>query len=140
MTPSLADVQAAAAAIKAAEDQQVLVAADAAAWQPDDPFEAVLLDVGENHVELLAPLGSDTPVGKFLGALSSISAGDLGAVILKALVERTANDTGPYLARGLAALASHPLVGQARSLGLIGAVEIVAPYPTCCDWKNSLYE
>ena len=33
-----------------------------------------------------------TPVGKFLGALSSISAGDLGAVILKALVERTKID------------------------------------------------
>ena len=30
--------------------------------------EAVLLDVGENHVELLAPLGPDTPVGKFLAA------------------------------------------------------------------------
>jgi acetyl-CoA C-acetyltransferase len=30
-----------------------------------------------------------TPVGKYLGALSSIQAGDLGAVILKALVERT---------------------------------------------------
>jgi len=30
--------------------------------------EAVLLDVGENHVELLAPLGSDTPVGKFLAS------------------------------------------------------------------------
>jgi methylmalonyl-CoA epimerase len=28
--------------------------------------EAVLLDVGENHVELRAPLGDDTPVGKFL--------------------------------------------------------------------------
>jgi methylmalonyl-CoA/ethylmalonyl-CoA epimerase len=28
--------------------------------------EAVLLDVGENHVELLAPLSGDTPVGKFL--------------------------------------------------------------------------
>jgi methylmalonyl-CoA/ethylmalonyl-CoA epimerase len=28
--------------------------------------EAVLLDVGENHVELLAPLGPDTPVGKYL--------------------------------------------------------------------------
>ena len=28
--------------------------------------EAVLLDVGENHVELLAPLGEDTPVGRFL--------------------------------------------------------------------------
>ena len=28
--------------------------------------EAVLLDVGENHVELLAPLSDDTPVGRFL--------------------------------------------------------------------------
>lgn len=28
--------------------------------------EAVLLDVGEGHVELLAPLDADTPVGKFL--------------------------------------------------------------------------
>jgi len=30
--------------------------------------EAVLLDVGEGHVELLRPLGADTPVGKFLAA------------------------------------------------------------------------
>ena len=30
--------------------------------------EAVLLDVGESHVELLAPLGPDTPVGRFLAA------------------------------------------------------------------------
>src|SRR3954463_4122487 len=28
--------------------------------------EAVLLDVGEGHVELLRPLAPDTPVGKFL--------------------------------------------------------------------------
>jgi methylmalonyl-CoA epimerase len=28
--------------------------------------EAVLLDVGENHVELLSPLSAETPVGKFL--------------------------------------------------------------------------
>ena len=32
----------------------------------DQGVEAVLLDVGENHVELLAPLAADTPVGKFL--------------------------------------------------------------------------
>jgi methylmalonyl-CoA epimerase len=30
--------------------------------------EAVLLDVGENHVELLAPLSPETPVGKFLAS------------------------------------------------------------------------
>ena len=28
--------------------------------------EAVLLDVGDGHVELLAPLSEDTPVGRFL--------------------------------------------------------------------------
>jgi methylmalonyl-CoA/ethylmalonyl-CoA epimerase len=28
--------------------------------------EAVLLDVGEGHVELLSPLGPETPVGRFL--------------------------------------------------------------------------
>ena len=43
------------------------------------------------------------------------------------LIDRTRNDTGPYLAHALAErLAPHPLVGEARSLGLIGAVEIVA--------------
>lgn len=28
--------------------------------------EAVLLDVGESHIELLAPLADDTPVGRFM--------------------------------------------------------------------------
>jgi methylmalonyl-CoA/ethylmalonyl-CoA epimerase len=28
--------------------------------------EAILLDVGDTHVELLSPLGPETPVGKFL--------------------------------------------------------------------------
>ena len=41
------------------------------------------------------------------------------------LVERTRTDTGPYLAKALASLNDHPLVGETRSLGLIGAVEIV---------------
>ena len=30
--------------------------------------EAALLDVGESHVELLAPLAGDTPVGRFLAS------------------------------------------------------------------------
>jgi len=42
------------------------------------------------------------------------------------LVERVAEDVGPYLARALRRLDEHALVGEARSLGLIGAVEIVA--------------
>jgi putrescine aminotransferase len=41
------------------------------------------------------------------------------------LITRTREDTGPYLAKALAGLNDHPLVGETRSLGLIGAVEIV---------------
>ena len=42
------------------------------------------------------------------------------------LVERTRSETGPYLAKAIATLADHALVGEARSIGLLGAVEIVA--------------
>ncbi len=42
------------------------------------------------------------------------------------LVARTREDTGPYLAEALARLEDHPLVGEARSIGLLGAVEIVS--------------
>jgi putrescine aminotransferase len=42
------------------------------------------------------------------------------------LVERVKNDAGPYFAEALKRLESDPLVGEVRSLGLIGAVEIVA--------------
>jgi len=42
------------------------------------------------------------------------------------LVERTATDSGPYLAKALERLRGHALVGEVRSVGLIGGVEIVA--------------
>jgi len=42
------------------------------------------------------------------------------------LVQRVRDDAGPYFAKALTALDENPLVGEARSLGLIGAVEIVA--------------
>ena len=66
-----------------------------------------------------------TPVGKFLGSLSSVTAGDLGAVILKALVERSginpekiddvifaqgyANGEAPCIARWSALAAGLPI-------------------------------
>ena len=42
------------------------------------------------------------------------------------LIERTRLDTGPYIAKAMARLNDHPLVGEVRSLGLIGAIEIVS--------------
>lgn len=41
------------------------------------------------------------------------------------LVERVAQDIGPYFQRALTRLAGHPLVGEVRSLGLLGAVELI---------------
>src|SRR3546814_17912162 len=38
------------------------------------------------------------------------------------LVERTGTVTGPHLAKALATLTDHPLVGETRSAGLLGAV------------------
>jgi putrescine---pyruvate transaminase len=43
------------------------------------------------------------------------------------VVERVRDDLGPYLARGWQSLVAHPLVGEARSLGLIGALELIDP-------------
>lgn len=53
------------------------------------------------------------------------------------LVERTRNETGPYLAKALATLNDHPLVGEARSIGLLGAVEIVAEKGTNKRWGGA---
>ena len=41
------------------------------------------------------------------------------------IVERVRTETGPYLAKSWQTLAEHPLVGEARSLGMLGALEIV---------------
>ncbi len=46
------------------------------------------------------------------------------------LVEKCRDETGPYLAKAIATLADHPLVGEVRSIGLLGAVEIVADKAT----------
>ena len=41
------------------------------------------------------------------------------------IVERVHDHTAPYFNQRWAGLADHPLVGEARSLGLVGAIEIV---------------
>jgi putrescine aminotransferase len=41
------------------------------------------------------------------------------------IVERVANDIGPYMQKQWLALGDHPLVGEARMVGLFGALELV---------------
>ena len=40
-------------------------------------------------------------------------------------MQRVHDDTGPYLAAQFAALAAHPLVGEAETCGLMGAIRLV---------------
>jgi putrescine aminotransferase len=59
-------------------------------------------------------------------AAAAVALSNIDIIERERLVERTAEDTGPHLARGLNELAKHPRVGEARSLGLIAAVEITS--------------
>jgi methylmalonyl-CoA/ethylmalonyl-CoA epimerase len=67
--------------------------------------EAVLLDVGEGHVELLAPLGPETPVGKYM-AKNGTGLHHVAYAVddIDATLERLA-------AAGLALIDSEPRVG-----------------------------
>ncbi|MBT1444579.1 aspartate aminotransferase family protein [Shewanella sp. JM162201] len=42
------------------------------------------------------------------------------------LVDKVREDTGPYLQARLRELCEHPLVGEVRGLGMVGAIELVA--------------
>jgi putrescine aminotransferase len=91
------------------------------------PISAV--GVADHIVEVLREVGTDFVHGYTYSGHPTASAVALKNIEImerEGLVERTRTDTGPYLARALAELSSHPLVGEARSLGLIGAIEIVA--------------
>jgi putrescine---pyruvate transaminase len=57
---------------------------------------------------------------------AAVALKNLEIIAREGLVERVAQDVGPYFGRALARLNGHPIVGEVRSLGLIGAVEIVA--------------
>ena len=91
------------------------------------PISAV--GVADHIVETLREAGGDFVHGYTYSGHPTCAAVALKNIEImerEDLVARTAQDTGPYLAAALAELAEHPMVGQARSLGLIGAVEIVA--------------
>lgn len=93
--------------------------------------EAVLLDVGEGHVELLAPLSPDTPVGKFLARSGpglhhvAYQVQDIEAVLaaLTAAGMRLIDSTARIGIRGSQVAFLHP-----RSTGGV-LTELVQPAP-----------
>jgi putrescine aminotransferase len=55
----------------------------------------------------------------------AVASVNLSLIQQENLVVRTRDEMGPYLASKWRQLAEHPLVGEARSVGLIGALELV---------------
>lgn len=55
----------------------------------------------------------------------AVATANINLLQREGLIERIKNDIGPYLQRGWQTLSEHPLVGETRMVGLIGALELV---------------
>lgn len=87
--------------------------------------------VGVSHeiVEALRAKGEDFVHGYTYSGhpvAAAVALKNIEIIEREGLVERVRDDIGPYFAEALARLNKDPLVGETRSLGLIGAVEIVS--------------
>jgi putrescine aminotransferase len=85
--------------------------------------------VSHKIVEVLREKGGDFVHGYTYSGhpvAAAVALKNLEIIEREGLVERVRDDIGPYLANALKRLDENPLVGEARSLGFIGAVEIVA--------------
>jgi len=58
-------------------------------------------------------------------ASCAVAIANIGIMQREKLVERARDEIGPYLQERWATLAEHPLVGETRMLGMMGALEIV---------------
>ena len=91
------------------------------------PISAV--GVSKTIVDTLVEKGGDFVHGYTYSGhptCAAVALANIEIIEQEGLVERTRDVSGPYLAAALKRLSEHNLVGEARSLGLIGAVEIVA--------------
>ena len=60
----------------------------------------------------------------------AVALANLRLIQRERLVENIRDDLGPYLAQRFAELAQHPLVGEAQTCGLMGALQLVADAET----------
>ena len=90
------------------------------------PLSAVM--VGDRVAETLIEKGGEFTHGyTYSGHPVACAVAIENIRILKeeGLIERVQTETGPYLAERLQGLADHPLVGEVRSVGFVGAIELV---------------
>jgi putrescine aminotransferase len=63
-------------------------------------------------------------------AVCAVALANIDALDREGVIDRVRDDIAPYFAERIGSLGDHPLVGQARTIGLMGAVEIVADKAT----------
>ncbi|MEQ9330140.1 aminotransferase [Thalassobaculum sp.] len=90
------------------------------------PISAVM--IGDRVARTLIDKGGDLAHGfTYSGhpVAAAVALANIEIIAREGLVERVRDDLEGYLAGALQRLADHPLVGEVRSIGLIGAVELV---------------
>ena len=69
---------------------------------------------------------------------AAVGLANLRILAQEGIIERVRNQTGPYLQRRLRELADHPLVGEVRGLGMLGAIELVKDKPSRTRYPSAL--
>lgn len=91
------------------------------------PLGGVL--VGDRIAEVVGRTGGEFAHGfTYSGhpVSCAVAIANIKALRDEGIIERVKEDTGPYFKREFARLADHPIVGEARSLGMVGAIELVS--------------
>ena len=99
------------------------------------PIGGVL--VSDRVADVLKPQGGDINHGyTYSGhpATAAVALKNIEIIEREKLVERVADDTGPYLQARWRELADHALVGEVRGIGLIAALELVKDKATRQRW------
>ncbi len=84
--------------------------------------------VGERVAKVLIDQGGEFAHGYTYSGhpvACAVAIANIRVIQKEGLVERVREDVGPYLAQRYAELAEHPLVGEAQTCGLMGALQLV---------------
>ena len=84
--------------------------------------------VGERVAKVLIEQGGEFHHGYTYSGhpvACAVAIANIGVIRREGLVERVRNELGPHLAKHFQALAEHPLVGEAQTCGMMGALQLV---------------
>jgi len=90
------------------------------------PLGGVL--VGDRVADVVGKTGGEFAHGfTYSGhpAACAVALANIRALRDEGIVDRVRDDIGPYFKQEFAKLADHPIVGEARSIGMVGAIELV---------------